>query len=38
MSKDNIGSIFDKTKNIFSYEESTEFVEPRCIIGVEVEV
>jgi len=38
MSKDNIGSIFDKTKNIFSYEESTEFVEPRCIIGVEVEL
>ena len=38
MPRDNIGSIFEKNKNIFSYEESRDFVEPRCIIGVEVEL
>jgi len=38
MSKDNIGSIFEKNKNIFSYAESSEFILPRCIIGVEVEL
>jgi hypothetical protein len=38
MSKDNIGSIFDKNKNVFSYQESIDFVLPRCIIGVEVEL
>ena len=38
MPKDNIGSIFQKNKNIFSYQESNDFVEPRTIIGVEVEL
>jgi hypothetical protein len=38
MSKDNIGSIFEKNKNIFSYEESRDFILPRSIIGVEVEL
>ena len=38
MRKDNIGSIFEKNRNVFSYEESSDFVEPRCIIGVEVEL
>lgn len=38
MSKDNIGSIFEKNKNIFSYQESRDFIEPRTIIGVEVEL
>jgi len=38
MPRDNIGSIFEKNRNVFSYEESSDFVEPRCIIGVEVEL
>ena len=38
MPKDNIGSIFEKNRNIFSYQESRDFVEPRTIIGVEVEL
>ena len=38
MPKDNIGSIFEKNRNIFSYQESRDFIEPRTIIGVEVEL
>tara|TARA_R100001082_G_scaffold106367_1_gene79187 strand:- start:2314 stop:3543 length:1230 start_codon:yes stop_codon:yes gene_type:complete len=38
MSKDNIGSIFEKNRNVFSYQESRDFIEPRTIIGVEVEL
>jgi len=38
MPKDNIGSIFEKNRNIFSYQESRDFVEPRTIIGVEIEL
>ena len=38
MPRDNIGSIFEKNRNIFSYEESSNFILPRCIIGVEVEL
>ena len=38
MPKDNIGAIFEKNRNIFSYQESRDFVEPRCFIGVEIEL
>ena len=38
MPRDNIGSIFEKNRNVFSYEQSSDFVLPRCIIGVEVEL
>jgi len=38
MPTDNIGSIFEKNRNVFSYQESSDFVLPRCIIGVEVEL
>tara|TARA_R100001594_G_scaffold22760_2_gene44180 strand:- start:1933 stop:3162 length:1230 start_codon:yes stop_codon:yes gene_type:complete len=38
MPKNNIGSIFEKNRNIFSYQESRDFIEPRTIIGVEVEL
>ena len=38
MPRDNIGSIFEKNRNVFSYQESSDFVLPRCIIGVEVEL
>ena len=38
MSKDSIGSIFEKNKNVFFYESCLDFVLPRCTIGVEVEL
>jgi len=38
MPNDNIGFMFEKNRNVFSYAESRDFVEPRTIIGVEVEL